>query len=133
MLCPLDEKYKNVDILILNSEPLSGQINYRKEDWDRLCMDLHGKFKVVTSSFVDDSIPCTFQDGLTIQDIGAISTHTSYIVGVHSGPITACYNQQTKKHVKHWFVFQDQGIQHHDISVTDNATIEQVIEFFNNM
>ena len=87
----------------------------------------------MTSSYVNDSIPCTFQDGLTIQDIGAISTHASYIIGVHSGPFMACYNQQTKNHVKHWFVFQDQGIQHRGISVTDHARIEQVTQFFNNI
>lgn len=129
----LDKKYKDVDILILNSEPLSNQMNYVKEDWDRLCKQLHKRFKIVTSTFVDDSIPCTFQDGLTIQDIGAISTHASYIVAVHSGPCMGCYSEQTKKHVKKWFIFHDLGNLHHQIPAVDHATIEDVSSFFNNL
>ena len=100
----LDPKYKNLDILIINSEPQSEQFEYNKPEFDRLCRKLSESYKVATTTFVNSSIPCTFEDGLTIQDIGAISTKAKYIMGVLSGPMTACFNKLTIDHVDRLFI-----------------------------
>jgi hypothetical protein len=101
----LDPKFKNVDILIVNAEPQSGQFIYDKNAMDTLCKNLALKYKVVTTTKVNDStIPCTIEDGLKIQDIGAISTHANYVIAVFSGPITSMFNTHTKNHVKKWFI-----------------------------
>lgn len=127
----LDVKYKNVDILIINSVPYSGQCKYNKEEWDKICIALHQHYRIVTTTFVNDSIPCTFHDKLTIQQIGALSTQCTYIIGVHSGPITACYNQLTKQKVLQWIIFQDNGNIHNDLRVIDHACIRDLYLFFN--
>jgi len=101
----LDPKFKNVDILIVNAEPQSGQFDYDKNVLDTLCKNLALKYKVVTTTKVNDSnIPCTLEHGLKIQDIGAISTHANYVIAVFSGPITSMFNTHTKNHVKKWFI-----------------------------
>ena len=99
-----DEKFKDLDILIINAEPHSHQFVYDKAKMDELCIRLHGKYKIATTSSVNDSISCTMRDGLAMQDIGAVSTHAKYIIAVFSGPITACFNPSTKKSVKRWFI-----------------------------
>ncbi len=127
----LDNKYKDIDILILNSVPFSKQYNYNKSDWDNMCIFLNTRYNIVTTSYVNDSIKCTYSDNLSIQEIGAISTHCKYIIGVHSGPMTGCYNITTKNNVIQWFIFENNNnIIHNDIDVINNSTIESVLTFF---
>ena len=45
----LHEKYKNVDILIINSEPLSGQYVYNIDNWNKGISILNEKYKIVTT------------------------------------------------------------------------------------
>lgn len=97
------DKYKDIDILILNNLPCSAQFNYNKREFDDLCCYLNNTFKVAVCSYVNDSIPCTMLDNLTIQDIGAISTRSKYIIAVFSGPLTGCFNSLSKMYVKKWF------------------------------
>jgi hypothetical protein len=101
----LNPKFHDLDVLIINSHPQSGQLKtYDKVPIDAMCIRLQGKYKIATTTPVNDAIPCTMRDGLFLQDIGAISTHAKYIIAVFSGPITACFNSSTKKNVKRWFI-----------------------------
>ena len=101
----LNAKFHDLDVLIINSHPQSGQLKtYDKAPIDAMCIRLQGKYKIATTTPVNYAIPCTMRDGLFLQDIGAISTHAKYIIAVFSGPITACFNSSTKKNVKRWFI-----------------------------
>lgn len=103
----LDETYKNVDILILNAEPKSGQFAYNKAQMDALIREISQRFRVVTTTPVDPSIPCTMDGGLSLQDIGAVSTHAKYIFGVNSGPLIPCFNAAAQAHVKKWIILDN--------------------------
>jgi hypothetical protein len=115
----LDPKFHNLDILVINAVPNSGQLLYNKGKIDSACVRLAAKYKIATTSPVNDSISCTFKDGLKLQDIGAISTHVKYIIAVNSGPIVACFNTDTQKSVKKWIVF--------DKTPTTNTEIDMVV------
>ena len=98
----LPDKFKNVEILFINAEPKNGQYPYNKKRADAIAVELSKRYRIVTTSPVNDEIPCTFTDGLKLQDIGAVSTHAKYIIGVNSGPIIPCMNYYTKQSVKKW-------------------------------
>jgi hypothetical protein len=104
----LDDKYKDIDILIINAEPKSGQFEYNKNDFDTIIKKLSEKYRVVTTSPSSSEIPCTMNDKLALQDIGAISTHAKYIFAIHSGPLIPCFNLHTKQYVKKWIIM-DRG------------------------
>jgi hypothetical protein len=106
----LDEKFKDLDILIINAEPQSMQYKYDKAKMDRMCLRLKEKYKIAVTTCVDDSIVCTMRDNLMLKDIGAISTHAKNIISVHTGPLAACYNSTTRDNVKKWIVLDDVGI-----------------------
>ena len=110
----LDDKYKNLDILVINAEPQSGQFQYDKESFNNMCISLHKKYNIATTSPVNDDIKCTMKDNLMLKDIGAISTHVKYILGVHSGPVTACFNSDTNNNVKKWILFVSNNTRHAD-------------------
>lgn len=110
----LDSKFKDLDILIINAAPMSGQAVYDKEKFNKMCIDLASKHKVATTSPIEghESIPSTLRDKLMFQDIGAVSTHAKHIIAIHSGPLTPCFNAETKRHVKKWIILADNGAFH---------------------
>ena len=101
----LDNKFKDLDVLIINANSNSLRMFIDHNYFNTLSDNLSKKFKIATTVAVNDTIPSTLRDGLTIQDIGAISTHAKYIVSVYTGPLTACFTEATKKSVKKWFIF----------------------------
>ena len=124
----LDPKFKDLDILIINATPNSGQIMYDKKKVDAMCSHLAKKFKIAVTTPLDEdkSVVCTMTENLKLQDIGAISTHTKYIVGVHSGPLMACYTAATKANVKKWIIFHDGNI---TCSEINSATFKSDYDF----
>ena len=128
----LEDKYKELDILILNSSGSSNQFYASKEDMKDMCTSLLSKYKIATCEPVDESIACTMRDGLSIQDIGAISTHSKYIICVMSGPITACFNIHTKKYVNKWiFLEQREGIMLSEINYVISKSTNNIEKYLN--
>ena len=79
-------------------------------------------YKIATTTYVNSDIPCTFTEGLTIQDIGAISTCAKTIIAVLSGPITSCFNLLTINNVNTIFILCNYGynFNHEKIKIIDN-------------
>ena len=121
----LDTKYHDLDVLIINADPQSGQQN-DKTKMNDLCIKLSKKYRVATTTLVNSDILCTYNDRLKLQDIGAISTHAKNIVSIFSGPITPCFNRETRNTVKKWFIISGNGLNDSFINVTvDN--LEQIL------
>ena len=101
----ISEKYKNFDILIVNSTPLSGQFNYNKTEWDNYICNLNKYFKILTTTKVNENILCTFDDNLTIKDIAALSTKAKIIIAINSGVVPGLLNYYTLTNVKKFYIF----------------------------
>jgi hypothetical protein len=99
----LDDKYKNIDILIINGQSYSG-VPYDKDKWDSFIKDISKKYNIVTTDKVEN-IKCTRDDNLSIKNIAAISTSVKYIIAVHTGPLIACFNTYALKNVKKWYIY----------------------------
>jgi len=128
----LDPKFQNVDILVLNSPPASGQFSgYDQAKFDALATRLSKRYKVAVITAVND-IACTRTDGLKLRDIGAVSTHAKFIIGMNSGPMVPCLNIYAKNSVKKWIVFDGWPFEELfgdieiDVSVDINATDEKI-------
>jgi hypothetical protein len=93
--------------LFINSEPLSGQHNYKKEEWDKLIYELSSKYKIITTNKVDN-ILCSREDNLSIKDIAAISTNVDYVIAINTGPIVPLFNKYTMERVKQWFILDNE-------------------------
>jgi len=102
----LDVKFKHIDILVINSQPLSGQYNYNKEQWDNYIINLNNYFRILTTTKVNDLI-CTADDNLFIKDIAAISTHVKVVIAINSGVLPALLNTLTLQNVKHFYTFDN--------------------------
>lgn len=119
----------NLDILIINSEPLSGQYKYNKKDWYNFILYLTSKFKIITTLKIDENIPCTMDLGFSCKDIAAISTNVKYIISINTGPFVGCYNEYTLKQVLKIYIFVDNlKFEHYKISVHQN--ILDLYKFF---
>ena len=100
----INDKYKNFDILIVNSQPRSNQYNYNKTEWDKYILYLNETFKIITTTKVE-GILCTYDDNLTVKDIAALSTKAKVILAINSGVVPALLNIQTLKNVKCFYTF----------------------------
>lgn len=98
--------YKDFDILILNSQPLSGQYKYDKNLWDNYIINLNKKFRVLTTTKVD-GILCTYDNRLTIKDIASLSTKVKVIIAINSGVVPGLLNYYTLTNIKHFYNFDD--------------------------
>jgi hypothetical protein len=103
----LNDKYKNIDILILNSQPFSGQYDYNKNEWDNYICELNKRYNIVTTTKVNNEIKCTMDDNLTIKTIAAISTKVPIIIAINSGVIPGLLNIYTLTNVKQFYTFDN--------------------------
>ena len=105
----IHNKYKNFDILILNSQPLSGQFKYNKSQWDNYIIHLNTQFNILTTTKVNNDILCTLDDNLTIKDIASLSTRAKVIIAINSGVVPGLLNIYTLKNVRHVYVFENRS------------------------
>jgi hypothetical protein len=127
----LNDKYKNIDILVINAEPQSNQYEYNKDKVDDMCIRLKDKYNIVTTNPVNKDgviIKSTMDDKLMLQDIGAISTHAKYIIAVHSGPIVPCYNEAAKNNVKKWVIMVKQDYRFKDVNAVILKSAYELID-----
>lgn len=102
MYYSISDKYKDIDILIINSTLRSGQYNNNK--LDELCVSLDKIYNIVTTIKIN-KIKCTIDDNLSLQHIASIATNTKYIISVMTGPLCVLYNKETKITVKNGYYY----------------------------
>ena len=125
----LDTKYTDIDIFIINNTGNSNQYKDNKPLND-LAKYLNNKYNILVTKFVDNSIKCT--SSLTVQQYGAISTHSKYVISVWSGSCTGCYNSLSKDYVKKWFFISDLPTLHTTINSEsiNNKNIDKIKTYF---
>jgi hypothetical protein len=125
----IDDKYK-IEILVINSQPLSGQYNYNKKEWDDYIISLNKKYKIATTTKVNNEILCTMDDNLTIKSIAIISTKVPIIIAINSGVIPGILNEHTLQNIKRAFMFDNSNYFSYPNFVTkyniNNITFEEL-------
>jgi len=99
-----NNKYAELDFLILNSTALSGQYYRIDAEWNPLILKLNEKYRIVTTEKVP-GVHCTQDDRLTVKDIAAVSTKVKKIIAVSSGVITGLFNTYTLNNVEVIYTF----------------------------
>ena len=94
-----NDKYKNIDILIINGAPQSNQLAYDVDEWNNIILQFNKKYNVVTTQKVD-VVKCTRDDNLTAKDIAAISIYAKKIIAIDSGVSIGLYNKYTIDNVE---------------------------------
>lgn len=84
-------KYMDIDFLINNSAPRSGQLDYNFQEWEEFIIELSKKYNVVTTQKVPN-IKCTYDDNLTVKDIAAVALNAKQIIAIESGVMSGLYN-----------------------------------------
>lgn len=108
----LNDIYKDVDILFINSMGTSNQYNdylNDKDKWEKIIKKYNSKGKIVTTQKIDD-VNCTTDMELSVKDIASISTNCKYVVAINTGPLVGCLNGYSLENVKKWIIFDTQII-----------------------
>jgi hypothetical protein len=100
-LNPEGKNFQNFDFLIINSTPLSGQIyDYDQNYLINLTSILINLGYSVVTTHPNGSRKSTMELGLTISDIGLLSSYASIIIGIPNGPMWTTFNIFNKSKVK---------------------------------
>jgi len=102
----LNDEYKNLDILIINSNACSGQFSYSEKNWNYLINKLHQRYKITTTKKVDNVLSTT-DAGLTIKDIAALSTNIKVVIAINTGVLPGLLNSITLTRVKKFYTFDN--------------------------
>ena len=86
-----ENKYVDIDFLINNGTPCSGQLYYDANEWNNFITALSERYNVVTTQKVNN-VKCTRDDNLSVKDIAAISINSKNIIAIESGVISGIYN-----------------------------------------
>ena len=87
-----NNNYDNIDFLINNGTPNSGQFDYNLLEFDNFIIKLSKKYNVVTTQKVEN-IKCTRDYNLTAKDIAAISLNIKNFIVIESGVVAGLYNE----------------------------------------
>jgi hypothetical protein len=100
----LNDNHKNIDILIINSQPLSGQYNnYSKGEWDDFIIKLTEKYKIATSEYVNSNI-ISLHD-MSVKNIAALALNVKKIIAINTGPSIPLYNTDILNNVENIYLF----------------------------
>jgi hypothetical protein len=110
----LPRECKNIDVLIINSSPRSGQYTpilhpQHRKFWNDYAFYLASQkgLNVITTEKHDTRVKCTADYNLTLKNIGALSTRAKVIIAVNTGPLSPCYNTFTLQNVRRIYMFHD--------------------------
>jgi hypothetical protein len=101
----LDDQYKNVDVLVINSTPLSGQFTYNKEEWNQFLIKLSKKYKIATTEKIADNILSI--NHFSVKNIAALATSVKKIITINTGPSMPLFNTDILEKVDQIYMFSD--------------------------
>jgi len=102
----LNDEYKNLDILIINSNACSGQFSYSEKNWCYLINILSHRYKITTTKKIENVLSTT-DNNLTIKDIAALSTHIKVVIAINTGVLPGLLNYITLNNVKKFYTFDN--------------------------
>ena len=107
----LENNYKNIDILIINSKPLSWQYDaYNKLEWDDFIIRLSKKYKVAITQKIDtnnQNIVCLGDSSL--KQIASVALGVTKIIAINTGPSIPLYNTDILNKVDVIYLFGAKG------------------------
>jgi hypothetical protein len=86
------KKYKRYDFLVVNSDPLSGQLKFIPDDLERLIIELSKKYSVITTKKIK-GIDSTLDYNYNLNDIAIQSMYCQYHVMIATGPCWLVLNK----------------------------------------
>ena len=107
----LDNIYKNVDILVINSSPRSGQYHYNKPEWDTFITIISKKYKTAVSEKIQNNDNATLSlESMSVKNIAAIATRVKIIIAINTGPFIPLFNTHILDNVQQIYLFGGDSI-----------------------
>lgn len=113
-------KDKSFDIVVVNSAPCSGQINYDNRIFEDFVARHKSKYTMaVTTQINDKAIFCTRDNNMTLSDVGALAFNSKVVIGINTSPIL--YLAHKWSNIKDWIIF---------VGDKTNCTFNRSVTFF---
>ena len=94
--------YNNIDTLIINSTPTSGQFEHNKQELNEFIIKLSKTRKVAVTEYLNDSI-LSLHDK-TIRTIATVAKKVKTIIAINTGPSLGLYNSEILDNVENVYL-----------------------------
>jgi len=121
----------DIDYLIINSTPLSGQFTgYNLVEFDTLIRKLvdSGNKVVTTKKTNIESVLCTTDYNLSLMDIGNLSIKSKNIIAVMTAPIIPCFNIYSVDNFDNFFVLENTMYYSFNDNIRNYNDIKKIIK-----
>lgn len=100
---------ESYDFLIVNSKPLSGQVDKEMINYleNKIIYDLEGK--IITTKKIGN-FKCTVDYNYSLLDIAKISNNVKYIIGIHTSPMLVCLNKYSLNNFVKMYILQNENL-----------------------
>jgi len=99
---------KPFDFLVVNAQPLSGQVNVNTSEMNALIGLLRDKgHSIVTTNPSIPGVPNTFEQGISVSGIGNVSNFCTYHLMISTGPSWLTWNKSNVGKVKFRMILLD--------------------------
>ena len=82
----------DLDMVIINSTPTSGQFIHDKQELNCFIIELNKKYKIATTEYINDSIISLHKQ--SVREIAAIAKTVKTIIAINTGPSLGLYNSE---------------------------------------
>lgn len=106
----LEDNYKNIDILIVNSSPLSEQYIYNKPLWEDFITKLSNRYRIAITekiSVSNENIVCL--SDFNVKNIASVAIGVKKIIAINTGPSIPLYNVDILNNIDVFYLFGGAG------------------------
>ena len=95
----------NIDVLVINSSPNSGQFHYDILEFNDFILALNNKYRVAVTNYVNNDVVDLSK--YNVRQIASLAKHVKFVIAINTGPSLGLYNRSITEHVEAIYILDD--------------------------
>ena len=97
LITSIEHSLNNIDVLVINSPPKSGQLHYDISEFNNFIIALNNRYRVAVTDTVNDDIVDVSK--YNIRQIASLAKTVKIVIAINTGPSLGLYNQEITNNV----------------------------------
>jgi hypothetical protein len=105
LITSIEQPINNIDVLVINSPPKSGQLHYDISEFNNFIIALNNRYRVAVTDTVNDDIVDVSK--YNIRQIASLAKNVKFIIAINTGPSLGLYNKTIIDNVEAIYILDD--------------------------
>lgn len=97
LIADVPPQVDNIDVLVINSSPKSGQFHYNILEFNAFILALNNKYRVAVTNYVNDDVVDLSQ--YNVRQIASLAKRVKFVIAINTGPSLGLYNKNIVENV----------------------------------